>query len=79
LEVSSQAADVGQAYELLEVDSHGDAVDLAFNPGLLLDAIKSVDSDDMILEFAGVQMPARVRAADGGHYYHIVLPLRQLV
>jgi DNA polymerase-3 subunit beta len=79
LEVSSQAADIGQAYEVVDVESHGDAVDLAFNPALLLDALKSIDSDEMVLEFAGVQMPARVRPGDSAHYYHIVLPLRQLV
>lgn len=79
LEVSSQAADVGQAYEVLDVESHGQAMDLSFNPGLLLDALKSLDSDEMLLEFSGPQMPARIRETENSHYFHIVLPLRQLV
>jgi DNA polymerase-3 subunit beta len=79
LEVSSQAADVGQAYEVLEVEGHGQPLDLSFNPSLLLDAIKSVDQDDLVIELAGTQMPARVRGGDSSQYFHIVLPLRQLV
>lgn len=79
LEISSHAADIGQAYEVLDVESHGQAMDLSFNPGLLLDALKSLDSDEMVLEFSGAQMPARLREKENSHYFHIVLPLRQLV
>jgi len=79
LEVSAQALDVGQSYEVLEVESTGESIELSFNPTLLLDAVKSLDSEEMILEFAGTQAPARVREREQGQYFHIVLPLRQLV
>ncbi len=79
LEVSAQALDIGQAYEALEVESTGEAIELSFNPALLLDAVKSLDSEEMVLEFAGTQAPARIREREQGQYFHIVLPLRQLV
>lgn len=79
LEISTQALDVGQAYEVLEVESGGETLELSFNPALLLDAVKSLESEDMVLELAGSQAPARFRERGQSQYFHIVLPLRQLV
>jgi len=79
VEVSSEALDVGQAYEIVEVMSTGQEMELSFNPALLLDGVKSLESEEMVLEFSGLQSPARLREKDSSHYFHIVLPLRQLV
>ena len=79
LEISTEAADVGQAYEELETEGRGEPMELSFNPSLLLDAVRSIDSEDVLMDFSGTQMPARIRPAEGSQYFHIVLPLRQLV
>ena len=79
LELSSEAMDVGRAYEMVEVMSTGAEIELSFNPSLLLDGVKSMESEEMVLEFSGLQSPARLREKDSSHYFHIVLPLRQLV
>lgn len=79
LEVSTEAAEIGQAYEALDVAGEGREIDLSFSPTLLVEALKSVESEEIVLEFAGPQMPARVSEADNPYYFHIVLPLRQLV
>jgi len=79
LELSTEAAELGQTYEALDVDGQGGEIDLSFSPTLLVEALKSVESEELVLEFAGPQMPARVSEADNPYYFHIVLPLRQLV
>ncbi len=79
MELSSEAMDVGQAYEMLDVMSTGDELELSFNPALLLDGVKSMESDETVFEFSGLQSPARLREKGTSHYFHIVLPLRQLV
>jgi DNA polymerase-3 subunit beta len=79
LEVSTEASELGQTYEVLDVAGEGREIDLSFSPTLLVDALKSIESDDLVWEFAGPQMPARLSEADNPHYFHIVLPLRQLV
>jgi DNA polymerase-3 subunit beta len=79
LEVQSEAVDVGQAYELVEVEGEGQAMDLSFSPALLLDGIKSLETERMALDLAGLEMPARLSEVDGSSYFHIVLPLRQIV
>lgn len=79
LEVIASAQEYGQAFESVEFDSHGQELDLLFNPNYLLDAIKSLEGEEAVLEFSGVQSPLRIRDADNTQYSHIVLPLRQLV
>lgn len=79
LEISASAAEYGQALESVEFDGHGPELDMLFNPNYLLDALKSMEGEDAVLEFSGVQSPLRIRDTQNAQYSHIVLPLRQLV
>ncbi len=79
LECSTEARDIGQAQETLECETHGEPIDLLFNPAYILDALKSCEADEAVIEFSGRQSPARLREAEGAQYSHILLPLRQLV
>ena len=77
LEIQSEAVDVGHAYEMLEVEGEGQAMELSFSPTMLLDGIKSLETDLLAFDFSGPEMPARLAEVDGTPYFHIVLPLRQ--
>ena len=79
LDISASAAEYGQTFESLEFDSHGQELDLLFNPNYLLDALKSLEGEEAVLEFSGLQSPLRIRDTENAQYSHIVLPLRQLV
>lgn len=79
LDISASAQEFGQTYEAIEFDSHGQELDLIFNPTYLLDALKSFEGEEAVLEFSGVQSPLRLRDTDNAQYSHVVLPLRQLV
>ena len=79
LEIQSEAVDVGQAYELVEVEGEGQAMELSFSPHILLDGIKSLETEKMALDLSGPEMPARLAEVEGSSYFHIVLPLRQMV
>lgn len=79
LQIEASAAEVGQALEQLECHSQGPEMDIMFNATFILDVLKSFVSDDVLIEFSGIQSAARFREADSSQYFHIVLPLRQLV
>lgn len=79
LEVSASAHEFGQSMETVEIDSHGQELDLLFNPNYLLEALKSLEGEEAVLEFSGVQSPLRIRDADNAQYSHVILPLRQLM
>lgn len=79
LEIAASAAEYGQTLESIEFDGHGQELDMLFNPTYLLDALKSLEGEEAVLEFSGSQSPLRIRDSDNSQYSHIVLPLRQLV
>lgn len=79
LEFSTQAAEIGQAEEIIDCPTDGQNLDILFNPGYILDAVKSLDGEDIIIEFSGIQSPAKIRSVDNSSYFHVLLPLRQLV
>lgn len=79
LDISASAQEYGQTFESVDFDSHGQQLDLLFNPIYLLDALKSFEGEEAILEFSGIQSPLRMRDSANSQYSHVVLPLRQLV
>lgn len=79
LDISASAQEFGQTFESVEFDSHGQELDLLFNPVYLLDALKSLEGEEAVLEFSGIQSPLRIRDTENAQYSHVVLPLRQLV
>lgn len=80
LELSATSAELGQSYESVDCDSHGPDMELLFNPNYLLDGLRALEGEDVLLEFSGIQSPARFRETSGAsNYWHVVLPLRQLV
>lgn len=79
LQMTASAAEVGQAQEILECDSQGSEMEIMFNSTFIIDALKSFSGEEVMIEFSGVQSPARIRDAANSQYFHILLPLRQLV
>lgn len=80
LDISAASAELGQTYESLEWTAHGPEMEILFNPAYLLEALRSLEGDDVLMDFSGVQSPARIREASAASSYsHILLPLRQLV
>ena len=79
LELSAEAQEIGQAKEILDCPTNGQDIDILFNPAYILDAVKSLDSEELVIEFSGLQSPAKIRSTDQSSYFHILLPLRQLV
>lgn len=79
IELSSSSLDVGSAVEMLECESHGEELDLLFNPQYLIDALKALSGDDVLFELSGAQSAARIRSSDSPNFFHAVLPMRQLV
>ncbi|MCY0885150.1 MAG: DNA polymerase III subunit beta [Firmicutes bacterium] len=79
LEVSASSPEYGQAFEEVECQSEGEAMDILFNPAYFLEALKSLDDGEAMLEFAGIHAAARFRSSAAPGYFHILLPLRQAV
>ncbi|AUW92574.1 DNA polymerase III subunit beta [Sulfobacillus thermotolerans] len=79
IDLSTQTADIGQAQETVEAQTHGQALDILFNPTYILDALKALEGDEALLQFSGIQSPAKIMDAEGAQYFHVLLPLRQMI
>ncbi len=78
MQISSRAPKLGDFKEELEISRVlGDAnMKISFNVKLILDAIKLMESDDILIEFNSELSPCCIRPASDTDYTYIVMPIR---
>jgi len=63
---------LGEVREELEVEYSGAKLELGFNPNYLIDVVKNLDDDDVVIDFFGVDKPAVLRREG---YVYLLLPM----
>ena len=76
LELQTSVHDVGQATETLDAKYEGSETTIAFNPEFLLDGLGAIASEEVSVETLDTSKPAIVRAADGGDFLYLLMPVR---
>ena len=76
LELSMSAQDVGNAQESLDAKFEGTELTVAFNPGFLREGVEAIDTAEVALETIDPLKPATLRAADGGDFLYLLMPVR---
>jgi DNA polymerase-3 subunit beta len=76
LELSMSAQDVGNAQENLDAKFEGTELAVAFNPTFLRDGIDALETTEVALETIDPLKPATLRAADGGDFLYLLMPVR---
>ncbi len=82
VELQAGGNDQAQASEQLEGDWHGDEpMQIAFNPGFLLDGLGAVDASTTVLSFTGPTRPAVLTAGGSptgpdASYRYLLMPVR---
>jgi DNA polymerase III subunit beta len=76
LTISSNTPEVGKAYEEIEVQTEGEAVQVAFNAKFLLDALTNIDTAEVLFELTGSLTPGVLRPADHSDYIYVLAPVR---
>ena len=70
---------IGQAEEWVDGTVSGQDLDILLNSEYFLEALKSLQGSDVAIGFAGIEKPAKMLTPDQSDFFHILLPLRQLV
>lgn len=74
------AGDDAQAEEALEADINGDDIEIAFNPGYLLDGLSAIDSPTAQFAFTQSTRPAVITGVVDGtvldEYRYLLMPVR---
>ena len=71
-----QTSELGKIAEQMNVEMEGKDVIIAFNAKFLIDALKVIDSDQIIFELSGPYSPGVMRPLDNPNYLYLVLPVR---
>jgi len=70
------AVQSGDVREEVVVESVGKPLEIGFNPKYLIDAVKAVEDENIILDFGSSISPCVIRPEEGEAYTYMVLPVR---
>ncbi len=71
-----QASELGEISEIMSIKKEGNDLKIAFNSKYLLDVLKVIDSEEIILEMSGSFSPGIIRPIDDPNYLYLALPVR---
>jgi DNA polymerase-3 subunit beta len=73
LVIWSQAKDVGETRIEVKAEVEQGPLEIRFNPGYLIDALRAIDDEEVRIELQDSDRPGVLRG--GSHYRHMVMPL----
>ena len=71
--LTSRAPETGEAEVTCPVAFDGEAMNIAFNPAFLLDALRVVDTDEVAIEMNAANKPAMMKA--GTDFLYVLMPV----
>lgn len=77
LKVSASAPDVGEAQEEIKINNEGEReVQTAFNAKFIIDALKNIDTEELIIELKDSLSPAVIKPVGDDNYMCLIMPMR---
>lgn len=74
MSVLATAAEVGQVYEEIAATVDGDPLQIYINPHLVLDGLRALTADDVLLEFTGAHSAVRMKKSDDEEFSYVLMP-----
>ncbi|MGI9862332.1 DNA polymerase III subunit beta [Moorella naiadis] len=72
--LATYGSDIGGVNEIIEADTEGEAFEMTYNANLLLDTVRVVNSDELILTFSEKMKPLKLEPPSEDAL-HLVLPV----
>ena len=66
----------GDAKEELYVSTEGKNLEAGFNPKYFLDSLKTIDEEDVYIEFGTSISPCLIKSTESNEYVYMILPIR---
>jgi DNA polymerase III subunit beta len=76
LRISAQAQGLGSGESEIDIEYSGANLEIAFNPGFLIDILKNTDDDTVIFELTNSLNPALLSPSNDKNYLCVVMPMR---
>lgn len=71
-----QVTEMGKINEQMEIEMEGKDIVISFNAKFLIDALKVIDSENIVMEFSGSFSPGVIRPLNNPNYLYLILPVR---
>ena len=69
-------SEMGDVFEAVNAHQKGEDLNIAFNSRYILEGIKIMDSEEIVLKFVGSLNPCIINGVDDDSYTYLVLPVR---
>lgn len=69
-------AEIGEVFEQVNIESDGDPLVISFNANYLVDVLKNIDDDSVMIKFMSPLSPCIIKNAQTDDYKYLVLPLK---
>ncbi|MFT4267657.1 MAG: DNA polymerase III subunit beta [Xenophilus sp.] len=76
LRIAANNAEQEEAVDELDIDYGGDAIEIGFNVGYLIDALANMGQDMVKLELQDGNSSALITIPDDAHFKYVVMPMR---
>lgn len=74
--ISSNSPEIGKIEEQIDIEMEGEEAQIAFNSKYLIDVLKVIDVDEILLELTGSLSPGIIKPLEGEDYIYLILPIR---
>lgn len=74
--ITSNSPDLGKSYEEIDIEIQGEETQIAFNSRYLIDVLKVIDSEEIMIELTGSLSPGIIRPLEAENYLYLILPVR---
>lgn len=75
LEITAQS-DMGTAHEEIDAEVEGEGLSIAFNPRYLIEALRSIEDEKVMITFMASLSPCTILPVEGDSFKYLILPLR---
>ncbi len=69
-------AEIGTAYEEIQIELEGETLQIAFNPKYLIEALRVIDEETISIQFTTPLSPCIIKPLQGEAFRYLILPLR---
>ncbi len=69
-------SEIGNVFESIDSNQEGENLNIAFNSRYILEGIKTIDNEEIELNFMGSLNPCIINGVDDDKYIYLVLPVR---
>lgn len=76
VEVNSIAQDIGSVTEEVDAKVSGPEMSISFNARYMMEALRSIDSEEIRIQFTGTMTPFLIKPADREDSLHLIVPIR---